>query len=343
MNMYYRRIVISQPGKPEVLQVVEEKLPEPQPGEVRIKVLVAGVAFIDVLARRNARLIHPTIPPFPFSPGYDIVGLIDAVGEGCSSFHLGQRVAALTMMGGYSEFLCLPEAALVAVPEEIDSVEAVSVVLNYITAYQMLHRVAEVKQGERILIHGAAGSVGTALLQLGKLAGLELYGTASQGKHAVIEEFGGTPINYQKEDFVACIQEYTGDGVDAVFDPIGGVHFWRSYQTLKAKGRLVLYGLSAALRSGHVNIPTLLSSAAIVGLSKIRLDRPVSIYIIDQLAKLHFDWIQQDLKQLFQLLAQKKIQPLIAAKIPLVEAAHAHELLESSAICGKIVLVCHQS
>lgn len=343
MNMHYRQIIISQPGGPEVLHVVEEKLPEPQPGEVRIKVLVAGVAFIDVLARRNARLIHSTIPPFPFSPGYDIVGLVDAVGEGCSSFNLGQRVAALTMMGGYSEFLCLPEAALVAVPEVVDSAEAVSVVLNYITAYQMLHRIASLQQRERILIHGAAGGVGTALLQLGKLAGLELYETASQGKHALIEELGGTPINYQKEDFVVCIQKYTGDGVDAVFDPIGGVHFWRSYQTLRTKGRLVLYGLSAALRSGRVHIPTLLSSAATVGLSKILPNRQVSIYIIDQLARLHFDWIQQDLKQLFHLLAQKKIQPLIAAKIPLVEAAHAHALIENAAVCGKIVLVCHQS
>jgi NADPH:quinone reductase-like Zn-dependent oxidoreductase len=343
MNMYYRRIVISQPGKPEVLQVVEEKLPEPQPGEVRIKVLVAGVAFIDVLARHSARLIHPSIPPFPFSPGYDIVGLIDAVGEGSSSFRLGQRVAALTMMGGYSEFICLPEAVLVAVPEAVDSAEAVSLVLNYVTAYQMLHRIAEVKQGERVLIHGAAGGVGTALLQLAKLAGLEPYGTASPGKHTVVETLGGTPINYQDEDFVTCIQEYTGDGVDAVFDPMGGVHFWRSYQTLRAGGRLVLYGLSTAFRDGYIHIPTMLSSVVVFGLSRVLPDRRVNVYVIDQLAKLHLDWVQQDLKRLFHLLAQKQIQPLIAAKIPLVEAAHAHALIESSAVCGKIVLVCNSS
>jgi NADPH:quinone reductase-like Zn-dependent oxidoreductase len=337
--MNYKRVVISRSGKSEVLQVIEEKIPEPQRGEIRVKVLTAGVAFGDVLARYGARLIRSDVPPLPFTPGYDIVGLVDALGEGSSSFRLGQRVAALTIIGGYAEFVCLPEEVLVAVPEGVDSAEAVSLVLNYVTAYQMLHRIARVERGRRVLIHGAAGGVGTALLQLGRLAGLELYGTASQGKHALVESLGGTPIDYQNEDFVTRVKKLTGDGVDAAFDPIGGIHFWRSYQTLRNKGTLVVYGLSVALRDGRVHVPTLLSSFAMLGLLRAIPNRQMSIYAIDRLAKLHLDWIRQDLTKLFHLLTQKQIQPLISAKFPLTAVAHAHESLEHSANCGKIILI----
>src|SRR5262249_27814848 len=147
---------------------------EPRQGEARVRVLAAGVALPDVMAREG---IHPETPPVPFTPGWDLVGTVDRLGAGVTAFQTGQTVAAMPIHGAYAELVCLPERELVPVPPGLDPGEAVSLLLNYITAYQMLHRSAKVKSGERVLIHGAAGGVGTALLQLGRLAGLEMYGT----------------------------------------------------------------------------------------------------------------------------------------------------------------------
>lgn len=244
--MFYKRVVISRTRGSEVLQVIEEKLPRPQPGEVRVKILTAGVAFGDILARLGAR---PGVPPLPFSPGYDLVGLVDALEEGVSTWQVGQRVAAFTTIGAHAAFLCVPASWLVAVPADLDAAEAVSLVLNYVTAYHLLNRTAQIQSGERILIHDAAGGVGMALLQLGKLAGVEMYGTASRKKHSLVTSSGAVAINYQQEDFVQRIQDLTGDGVDAVFDPIGGSHFWRSHRVLRQGSRLVAYGISAAIRN----------------------------------------------------------------------------------------------
>src|SRR5947209_16233220 len=240
--MKYKRIIITHPGGPEVLQVVEDDVVEPQPGMVRVKVLTAGVAFADVALRRGT---YPKQASGPVTPGYDIVGVVDKIGADVTGFTPGQRVAALTGMGGYTEYICLPHTELVPVPDELDPAEAVSLVLNYVTAYQLLHRIAKVKPGERILIHGAAGGVGTALLQLGKLSNLEMYGTASSSKQALISALGGTPIDYQHEDFVERVQSLTGDGVDVVFDAVGGENLERSYHTLRVGGRLVGYGMRA--------------------------------------------------------------------------------------------------
>ena len=170
--MEYQRVVISRKGGPEVLQVVEEELAEPVAGEVRVKIFATGVAFADVMSRKG---IYPTAPPIPFAPGYDIVGVVDKVSAGVSSLSAGQTIAALLPhFGGYAEFANVPENLLIPVPDGLIPAEAVSLVLNYLTAHRMLHRSAQVKRGERILVHGAAGGVGTALLQLGKEAGLDL-------------------------------------------------------------------------------------------------------------------------------------------------------------------------
>ena len=161
------RMVITGLGGPEVFKWVEEDMPVPAPGHVRVKVIAAGVAFADILMRHG---LYPGTPAFPFAPGYDILGEVDALGEGVTGFAVGQGVAALTMIGGYSRYTIVPAAHLVLVPDNLDPAEAVSLVLNYVTAYQMLHRVAKLNQGQRFLIHSAAGGVGTAALQLGKIA-----------------------------------------------------------------------------------------------------------------------------------------------------------------------------
>src|SRR5512143_3822151 len=163
-SMRHTRIIVTHYGGPEVLRVVEEECPEPKDGEVRVRVMAAGVALTDIMAREG---VHPETPPVPFTPGWDLVGVVDRLGDGVSGIQPGQTVAAMPIHGAYAQFVCLPQGELVPVPSGLDATEAVSVVLNYITAHQMLHRSVHVRTGQRALIHGASGGVGTALLQLG--------------------------------------------------------------------------------------------------------------------------------------------------------------------------------
>ena len=174
--MRHTRIIITHYGGPDELQVVEEECPEPKDGEVRVRVLAAGVAYPDLLMREG---LHPEKPPLPFTPGWDLIGVVNRLGKGVSGIEPGQIIAALPISGAYAEFVCLPQRELVPVPSGLDAVEAVSLVLNYITAYQMMHRSVQVRPGQRVLIHGAAGGVGSAPLQLGRFAGLEMYSTCS--------------------------------------------------------------------------------------------------------------------------------------------------------------------
>src|SRR5215475_13301533 len=197
--MRHTRIIVTHYGGPEELRVVEEDCPEPKRGEVRVRVLAAGVSLPDLMMREG---IHPETPPLPFTPGWDLVGVVDRFGDGVSGIEPGQMVAAMPIHGAYAEFVCLPQRELVPVPPGSDAAEAVSLILNYITAYQMLHRSAKVQPGQRVLIHGAAGGVGTALLQLGRLAGLEMYGTCSSRGARVVAELGAIPIDYKAQDFV---------------------------------------------------------------------------------------------------------------------------------------------
>src|SRR5215470_11526184 len=197
--MKHARIIVTHYGGPDELGVVEEECPEPKADEVRVRVLAAGVSLPDLLMREG---VHPETPPVPFTPGWDLVGLVDGLGPGVEGIEPFQMVAAMPIHGAYAQFVCLPERELVPVPSGLDAAEAVSLVLNYITAYQMLHGSARVKPGERVLIHGAAGGVGTALLQLGRLAGLEMYGTCSSRGAPAACDLGGIPVDYQNQDFV---------------------------------------------------------------------------------------------------------------------------------------------
>src|SRR5947199_2850373 len=174
--MRNKRVIVTHYGGPDALRVVEEECPEPKEGEVRVRVLAAGVSLPDIMAREG---VHPETPRLPFTPGWDLVGVVDRLGAGVSGIAPGQIVAALPISGAYAEFVCMPQRELVPVPSGVDAAEAVSLVLNYVTAYQMLHRSAKARPGQRVLIHGAAGGVGSALLQPGRLTGLEMYGTCS--------------------------------------------------------------------------------------------------------------------------------------------------------------------
>jgi NADPH2:quinone reductase len=336
--MKHHRIVVSQRGSPDVLLVVVESAPEPGPGEVRVKVLAAGVSGYDVMLRARS---FPGFTRVPFTPGVDIVGVVDELGEGVSAFERGQTVAALLSLGGggYAEYACVPAGALVPVPSQLDSAEAVCLVANYLTAHLALHQTAKVRSGERILVHGAAGGVGTALLQLGNLAGLEMYGTASQYNHELVSALGATPIDYRNEDFVARIRSLTGGGVDAAFDPIGGARqVWRSSRALRKGGRLVWFGVAATAKAGVRVIPLSLSA---VGLLKILPDGKRVLMMPDTGTTADGDntWYRETLTELLDHLAAGKLQPVVAARIPLDEAARAHELLERGGHAGKVVLV----
>lgn len=337
--MKYNRVVVSRKGPPEVLQVVEGELAEPGVGEARVKIFTTGIAFADLAARKG---VYPTAPPIPFSPGYDIVGVVDKVGVGMTSLSKGQTVAALLPhFGGYAEFANVPENLLIPVPEGLDPAETVSLILNYLTAHRMLHRSAQVKRGERILVHGAAGGVGTALLQLGKEAGLEMYGTASKSKHELISSLEATPIDYRREDFVERIRSLTGDGVDAVFEGIGGKNLSRSYSTLRKGGRLVSFGFVGALKGSRLEVPL---TFARLFLSKIIPDGKKALFYGDTPRFVEKDnaWYRETLTALLNLSAEGKIKPVVGERIPLAEAARAHELMEKATVSGKIVLICNE-
>jgi NADPH2:quinone reductase len=342
--MRHTRIIVTHYGGTDALQVLDEERPEPNEHQVRVRVLAAGVSLPDVMARKG---VHPETPPVPFTPGWDLVGVVDRLGASVSGIEPGQIVAAMPISGAYAEFVCLPQHELVPVPSGLDAAEAVSLVLNYITAYQMMHRSAKVKPGQRVLIHGAAGGVGTALLQLGRLAGLEMFGTCSSRGAPAVSELGGIPIDYQHQDFVEEIRRLTGEGVDVVFDPIGGPHLWHSRKALRPGGRVVVYGHTPSLRgermaSGRPGRHRF-RGMAIIGLFiaggwLLPGRKRVVPYSIQWLKRMKPELFRQDLLALFALLQQQKIKPLVAQRLPLGEARHAHELLEKGGVIGRIVL-----
>jgi len=343
----HTRIIVTRYGGPDELQVVEEECPEPKNGEVRVRVLAAGVAYPDLLMREG---VHPEKPPLPFTPGWDLIGVVDGLGKGVSGIEPGQVIAALPISGAYAQFVCLPQRELVPVPSGLDAPEAVSLVLNYITAYQMMHRSAQVRPGQRVLIHGAAGGVGSALLQLGRLADLEMYGTCSPQRASTVSDLGGIPIDYRHLEFVKEIHRLASEGVDVVFDGIGGPHMWRSRQALRPGGKVVVYGLTSSLSGGRLASGRRhrLQGIAIYGLyiagSWLLPGRKQLIpYSIQWLKRLRPALFRQDLLALFDLLQQKKIKPLIAQRFPLAEAKRAHELLGTEGVTGKIVLLCNGS
>lgn len=336
--MSYKKVIIKEFGSPDVLQVVEEKtLPEPGAGEVRIKVLAASATFTDTLVRKGIYYGFKETPPL--SPGYDMVGVVDKVGTGVNGLDLGLLVADLTVYGAYTEYLLRPADSLVRVPKILDPAEAVSMVLSYVTAYQMLHRVAKIQRKQTILVHGAGGAVGAALLQLGKLLDLEMYGTASASKRALVEGLGARHIDYAKEDFVKRMQAESG--CDAAFDFIGGENFRRSFQSLKKCGMLIPYGFYDNAMGKGGNIP--------VDYMKISLwnilpnGRRTAFYSIGEFRRRHPDWFKEDLGALFGLLADEKIKPAIERRMKLEEAAEAHRLIESAAVKGRIVFMVNEA
>jgi len=335
-----KRVVVERYGGPEVLKVVDEDDPRPATGEVLVRVLAAGVSFSDALLRAG---IYLGGPKPPFTPGYELVGVVEELGSGCSRLQVGDRVAALMVWGADAERVCVPEEYAVEVPEGLDPAEVVSLVLPYMTAYQLLHRVARVKSGETVLVHGAAGRVGTAVLELGALAGLRLYGTASARDRGAVERLGAVAIDYRNEDFLARLRGLPGKGVDVVLDGLGGATSFRSFRALRPGGRLVVFGYSSALTQGRrsrrawIKWNAQTGSVFLRGLLSPR--RRVSGYRIDKLRNRRPKWFREDFLVLLELLRRGEVHPIVAERLPIIEVRRAHELLESSAATGKLVLV----
>jgi len=343
--MRHKRVVITHYGGPAVITAIEEDVPTPKAAEVRVRILAAGVSLPDVLAREG---VHPETPRVPYTPGWDLVGTVDQLGEGVTGFEMGQTVAAMPIHGCYAQYVCVLQRKLVPVPAGLDPAEAVAVVLNYITAYQMLHRSAKARPGQSMLIHGASGGVGTAMLQLAKLAGVEMYGTCSAQGAAVVGELGGIPIDYKNADFVKEIHRLTGDGVDAVFDGIGGDNLWRSRDALREGGRVVTYGFQSKMRGGRMASPSQgrhpIRESAELGWFILRNwfkpgRKRMVPYSIQWLMRFKPAWFRHDLLTLLDLLKQGKIKPLIAHRLPLEAARRVHEMLGEVGVLGKIVLL----
>lgn len=337
--MNYKSVIITKKGGPDVLKVIENPLHSPHPDEARIKVLYTGVGFTDVVMRYG---YYAYAPKVPFAPGYEIIGIVDAVGERVTGVSVGQKVAALTVYGGYAEYVYLSPKDLVPAPAAVDPVEALSLILNYVTAYQMLHRVAQVKAGQTALITGASGGVGISLLQLGKLAGLKtMYGAASEKKRALVEQLGGIPINYRGGNVAQFVRSREAQGVDAVFDAIGARSAWNGYRALRRGGILVSFGMTTTVQNGAANDLSTLSAFLLPAVLNILPDaRRAAFYGITRLYRKDPKPFREDLPKLFQLLREKQIKPVIAGVFPLVEAARANEALERGEAQGKLVLKC---
>lgn len=327
--MNYKSVVVTRKGGPEALQVIENDLRVPSAREARIKILAAPVCLPDVEARYGRT---PFAVKIPFVPGYAIIGVVDAIGKGITNAAVGDRVAALTTLGGYAEYIYLGEKQLIPVPTTLDPAEAAPLILNYIVAYQTLHRSAKVKAGDKALIIGASGGIGTAFLQLGKLANLTMYAIASKCKHPILTEYGATPIDYRTQDFVEVIRKAEPNGLEAVFDGIGGDYIKRGFSLLRRGGTYVGYAnplsLSRTFRFlGQVIMFNLLPngrSAKYYGSGISRLNRRPFL---------------EDWTTLFKLLEEGKIKPVIMKKFPILKAAQANRLLESGEVIGNIVLL----
>jgi NADPH:quinone reductase-like Zn-dependent oxidoreductase len=349
VDMTWQNISIARFGGPEVMELTEQPtIPEPGPDEVRIKVLAAGTGFTDIFIRRGR---YPDYKgPVPFTPGYDIVGIVDKVGPGVTSPHEGQVVADLCVVGGYTQYAIRPARFLVPVPDGIDPAEAVCIPLAYLTAFQMLTRYRQLPRGATILAIGASGTVGTALLDLARHFDLNAIGTCSASNMAVVEGFGAKAIDYRDGDFVQAVRKLTTGqpnarkgraGVDAAFDAIGGAHFARSFACLASGGLLVGYG-SQSMADGREG---LLSAG--LGLARLKLwgafsflfsGRRAVWYSITARRSKQPEEFKADMATLFGLLRDGAIHPVVIDRLPLAAAREVHTRIDAGGLGGKIVL-----
>ena len=335
-----RQVWITRTGPPEVLELREAPDPAPKPGEVQVRVHASGVNFADIMARLG---LYPDAPKLPAVVGYEIAGEISAVGEGAARM-VGEKVFAITRFGGYSDVVCVPAAQAIPLPGDMSFEEGAAIPVNYLTAYQMLVQMGSVKPGERVLVHSAAGGVGLASIDLCKIYGAEVIGTASASKHAMLKERGVThAIDYNTQDYEAEVKRLTaGRGVHIVLDAMGGPHWKKGYRSLAPTGRLVMFGLSSAATGKKRTLWSLanLLRTPLFHFTPPRLINDNKAVIGVNLGHM---WDETELLSawLLQLLAwhrEGKIHPTVGARFPLAEAAAAHHYIQDRKNIGKVVL-----
>jgi len=325
--MNYKSVVVTHRGGIEAVEVIEKALPEPDAGQVRIKILATPVCQDDIAVRIGNR---PFLAKPPFVPGYSMLGEVDAIGDGVNEFSPGERVAALTNFGSHAESITLDQNQLVKVPVDLDPAVAVVLMLNYLVAYQVMHRVVSLQQDQKALVIGASGGVGTAFLDLGRMVKLRMYGLASEGKRSILEEYGAIPIDYRDQDFIQVIRAVEPAGLDYVFNGMGEEYFGRSLAVLRRGGVLVHYGAPQSFSR------FLLLAVKLIGNNLLPNGKQIKGYGTHRGDVSEY---KQDWTTLFELLAGGKIQPLIYMKFPLLEAVQAYQLLESGTVSGNIVLL----
>ena len=329
-------IVLTGAGGPEKLRVSSGDAPMPGKGRVRVRVEASGVSFAEVQMLRRR---YPMQPRFPFVPGYDLVGTVTELGRGVSGLRVGQRVAALTRTGAWRTHVVVPAATVVPVPASLDPGVAAAVVMNGVTAWQMVHQVARVRPGQTVLVHGAAGGVGTLLVQLARRAGARVLGTASASKHDLLRSLGVEPVDYRSGSVPAAVRALAPAGVSAVFDHVGGRNLADSYALLADGGVLISYGSAATLRDeGHWLTPYLGTVRRFAGWQLARLlgrsrGRRVAFYYVKPGPR-----FTEALTEVFALTEAGELNPPIAKRLPLENAAEALQLLLDGTTTGKIVL-----
>ncbi|TXL92234.1 medium chain dehydrogenase/reductase family protein [Streptomyces sp. IB2014 016-6] len=333
-------IVLPGTVEPDGLEVRTRDLPAPAAGQAVLRMEATGVAFAEQQMRRGK---YYDQPPFPFVPGYDVVGTVTATGPGVDPGLTGRRFAAVTKTGAWASHLLIDAAELMPVPDDVDAAAAETVLVNGITAWQMLHRIAKVRSGGIIVVLGANGGVGSTLVQLARHAGITVIGTASPRHHATVRELGASPVDYRDPGMYARILEIAPDGVDAVFDHVGGDALEQSWRLLRRGGTLVSYGTAATKdEEGNSQLPVLKLFARLAAWNSLPNGRSAHFYNYWAGKRCRASWqrrLNEDLTQVLRLVADGSLVPQIAAEIPLADAASALALAESRTVLGKVVIV----
>ena len=337
-----RAIWITRAGGPEVLEVRQTPDPQPSAGEVRVRVSAAGLNFAEVMARQG---LYPDAPKLPCVVGYEVAGTVDALGDGVTTPAVGQRVLALVRFGGHADVVCAPAERVVPIPDELSFTDAAAIPVTYLTAYHMLFHVGNLRPGDRVLVHMAAGGVGLAVLQLCRtVPDVHTFGTASASKHDTLREEGCThPIDYRSVDYVASVRSLTdGQGVDLVLDPLGGADWRKGLSLLRPMGRLIAYGFANITGGERRSLVRLVRQGLriprITPLGLMNRNHSVSGVNLGHL------WgqgamLRQSLEELLELWRAGHVRPRIDAVFPFTEAAAAHRRITERRNVGKIILV----
>jgi 2-desacetyl-2-hydroxyethyl bacteriochlorophyllide A dehydrogenase len=331
-------VVLPGVAKPDGLLIRQRRLSQPKNGEVIIKVEASGVSFAERAMMRDK---YPGMPKFPFIPGYDLVGIVVAVGLDVETSLLGRRVAVLTKTGGWSSHCIVSVNDILTMPDDVDPAEAETLVVNGITAWQMLHRTAQVKEGQTILVLGANGGVGTILTQLAINGGVKVIGASSPMHHEALKAQGIIPVDYNDKNFIDTVKSLAPEGINAVFDNIGGDSISRSFAVLKSGGKLVSYAIAFALNTNKSVVMLFLGLIAkLLWLNYMPNSRKAVFYNIwtGKGTDKFRNNMQEDFSEIIGLLRKGVLKPQIAARFPLKNIAEAMELAESRTTYGKIVL-----